>query len=170
MQRSKNLLTQVKIPPEALLLSIFLKISFNSFFRVVVMFVLSFVTNTLSWIGFIKFLLLYPSIVLVGMTFGVLLAPFNTIYNDVGKVIRISLRPLLYGTPVLYAVPSVTLLVYFNTFNPVGIILSNLRLLATQNIFQNMPAFMITLALLFIIFVSGWLIFNLSIPILSNKL
>lgn len=170
MQRSKTLLTQVKIPPESLLLSVFFKVLFNSFFRIVVLLALSFFMNALSWVGFAKFLMLYPSIILVGMAFGVLLAPFNVIYSDVGRVVNIVLRPLLYASPVLYAIPPVKFLVYFNAFNPVGIVLSNLRSLATQNLFQNIQPFMITCTILFILFLLGWFIFHLSIPILSDKL
>jgi len=170
MQRSKTLLTQVKIPPEALLLAVFFKVLFNSTFRIAVMFALALFMDALSWVGFIKSLLLYPTIILAGMAFGVLLAPFNTIYNDIGKVVRISLRPLLYCSPVLYAVPPARLLVYLNAVNPAGIILSNLRSLATQNLFQNVPAFVITSALLLIIFGGGWFIFHLSIPVLSDKI
>ena len=41
MQRSKTLLNSVKVPPEVLLLSLFFKVSFNSCFRILVMFFVS---------------------------------------------------------------------------------------------------------------------------------
>ena len=170
MQRQKTLLKQVKIPPEALLLSVFLKVLFNSFFRVVTLLALSFFMNALSWLGFLKFLILFPSIILVGMSIGVLLAPFNVIYGDVGRVITIALRPLLYASPVLYSIPPVKFLSYFNTVNPVGIVLANLRSLATQNIFTSIQPFIITTLLLLTVFVLGWFVFHLSIPVLSDKL
>jgi len=170
MQQSKSLLDQVKIPPESLLLSVFFKVLFNSFFRIVALLALSYFMNAFCWVGFVKFLLLYPTIILLGMAIGVSLAPFNVIYNDVGTVAKIVLRPWMYASPVLYAIPPMKILLYFNAFNPVGIILSNLRSLATLNLFQNMQPFITVSTLLLIIFFIGWFIFHLSIPILSDKI
>ncbi len=170
MQRSKTLLTQIKVPPEALLLSIVFKIMFNSFFRILVMFVLGWLFDALSWVGFAKFLLLYPSVILLGMAFGVFLAPFNIVYGDVGRAVNIALRPLLYASPVIFYAPNIVPLAYFYKINPIAIVLFNLRLMATQNEFSNLTAYVITCSLLVFIFLSGWMIFHLSVPILSDKL
>jgi lipopolysaccharide transport system permease protein len=170
MQRSKTLLTQVKIPPEALIGSVILKVIFNSFFRITAMLALSLFMNAFSFFGFIKFLVLFPTMIMVGISFGFFLAPFNVIYNDISNIVRISIRPLLYASPILYAIPPVSFLVYLNKINIIGIVLSNLRMLATQNLFYDLQAFGISFSLTLVIFLTGWFIFHLSIPILSDRL
>lgn len=170
MQRSKTLVTQVKVPSEALWLSIFFKILFHSGFRIVVMFGISLVMGTLAWVGFLKFLLLYPSVIFLGLAFGILLAPFNVIYSDVGRVINISMRPLLYIHPIIFYAPTIPLLAAIYAYSPIAIIIANLRSLATQNLFLNLPAFGLTCVGLAVVFLVGWFIFHLSVPILSDKL
>jgi len=170
LQSSKTLLNQVKIPPESLLVSVFLKVAFNAAFRIVVMLVLSFFMNALSWLGFALFLLLFPAIILVGMAAGLLLSPFNVIYNDVGKLVNVTLRPLMYASPVLWAVSPISILGVFNAYNPIGIVISNLRSLATQGIFVDLAPFVITTGVSLLVFCFSWFIFHLSIPILSHKI
>jgi len=169
IKRSKTLLTQVQIPSEALILSLFYKVLFNSMFRIVVLLILSVYMGTFSFIGFFKFLVLFPSIILVGMSIGVFLAPFNTIYHDVGRIVKISLRPLFYASPVLWAIPKISFLKFLNSINPVAIVLNNLRSLATQNVFFDQTSFIVTLSILMLLLFLGWCIFHLSIPILSDK-
>ncbi len=56
MSRQKTLIKQIKVPPEALLLSVFFKMLFNSIFRILALLILSILMNSFSFIGFIKFL------------------------------------------------------------------------------------------------------------------
>ncbi|MDX1523439.1 MAG: ABC transporter permease [Anaerolineae bacterium] len=170
MQRSKTLLTQVKVPPEALLLSIVYTILVNSIFRVLVMLGIAWAFGTISAIGVIKFLVLYPSVILVGMAFGVFFAPFNVVYGDIGRAVTIALRPLLYASPIIFFAPGIKILAYFNAVNPIAIVVENLRSVATQNLFINFPVFAVTCILLTAIFLGGWFVFHLSVPILSDKL
>ncbi|OVE74302.1 hypothetical protein BVX94_00765 [bacterium B17] len=170
MQRSKTLLTQIKTPPESLLIATIYKTAFSSFFRITVLLGMSLILKSISMVGFIKFLLLYPTIMLTGISAGILFAPFNVLYSDVGKIVNIVLRPMFYATPVLYATPSIKLFVIFNKFNPPGIVLSNLRTLATQNTFSDLPAFIIANTAMIVVFLIGWFVFHLSVPILSNRL
>ncbi len=170
MPSHRTLLTQVKVPPEALLMTIGFQILFKSIFRIAVMFLLAGVLGALSPLGFVKFLLLYPSLLLTGMAVGVFMAPFNVVYGDVGRAIRIFLRPLLYASPVIFYAPHIKPLAYFYAVNPIAIIIMNLRSLAIQNVFWSPWSFALTCGLMLLLFLSGWFIFHLSVPILSDKL
>jgi lipopolysaccharide transport system permease protein len=170
IQRSKALITEVKVPPESLLLSILYRVLFDSLFRIAILFLVALALGSISWIGFLKFLLLFPSIILLGMPLGVLLAPFNVLYRDVEKFIRLALRPLMYASPVVFVPPATGVLTFFNRFNPPGIILNNLRSLATQNIFITGQAFVVVFVLFSLIAFAGWFIFHISVPILSDKI
>lgn len=169
MARSRNILTHLKLPPEALIMSVLYRILFNSIFRITAMLVFSIATGAISPIGFVKFLLLYPGIILSGMAFGVFLAPFNAIYNDIGKIARLVLLPLRYASPVMYAIPDVAPFTYIHGINPVALILDDLRLVATQNILLDVPELVTRLAVFAIMLLIGWFTFHVSVPIIAEK-
>lgn len=174
MRRSSAMLTHLKVAPEALLLSVAYRLLFNSAIRIAVMLAFSLVfwssardagLHAFSPIGFLKFLACYPAIILAGMSIGVLLAPFNVIYSDVGRAVRTILLPLRYATPVLYQIPIGWLL----ALNPVALILDNLRSLATTNTFNSPWEFAARTAVFAVIFFGGWFVFHVSLPVLAER-
>ena len=96
MNRSKNLLNHLNIAPEALVISVAYRVGFNSLFRIGVMLVFSIMAGVFSPIGFLKFIVLFPLMIIWGMAPGLLLAPFNTIYKDVGRIVRLIIVPLRF--------------------------------------------------------------------------
>lgn len=166
---SKTLLTQLQICPEALLQAVFLRVLFDSSFRIVVMLLVAVLIGPFSAVGFLKFLALYPLIIFFGMSLGVFLAPFNVIYNDVGRVTRIILFPLRYLTPVVWPIPVTGMFAILNDINPITAVLVNLRDLATSNQMSNLPVLATQTALLTCVFLVGWFIFHISIPVLAER-
>ncbi|MCP5048655.1 MAG: ABC transporter permease [bacterium] len=169
LKKSTALISQTRVPPEALLLSLIFRISYYSTFRIIVMLGLSIYMGTISWTGFIQFVLLYPIIILAGLSFGILLSVFNTVYNDIGKLIRISIRPLMFTHPVVFPIHNIKILALFNTISPLGVILTNLRLLATQGVWVNPSAFWITCGSVMVLFFISWFIFHLSVSVLVER-
>lgn len=169
MKRSKNLLAHLKIPPEALVVSVAYRVAFNSLFRIAVMLFFSLVAGAFSPIGFLKFLLLFPLVIFWGMVPGILLAPFNVVYNDVGRVIRIIVLPLRFLAPVIYAIPPETMLGKLQVINPVTMILDNMRLLAVSNTTVELTTTMIHFVILLILGLFGWFLFHISVPILAER-
>ncbi len=178
MHRSRTILTQLRLPPEALLLSVLFRILFNSTFRVAVMLAFSIALHSaavadgqsaFSLIGFAKFLVCYPLIILAGMSIGVFLAPFNVIYGDVGRATRILLFPLRYATPVLYVIPTAYPFNWVNALNPVTAILSGLRSLATSNTMPDAGDLFARSGVFAILFFVAWVLFHISIPVLAER-
>lgn len=169
LSRSKGLLSQLKLRPEALVLSVVFRVLFNSIFRIIVMLGFSIALGAFSAVGFAKFLALYGTIILAGMSIGIFLAPFHTIYNDVGRVTGIVLTPYRYLTPVLWPIPNTGLFVWVNLLNPISPILSDLRLLATSNEMHEMAGFGARCGIFSVIFLVGWFIFHLAIPVLADR-
>ena len=168
-RRSRNMLAHLKLAPEALILSTLFRILFNSSFRIAAMLLIAVVLGSFSPLGFVKFLLLFPTIILAGMAFGLVLAPFHTIYNDVGRVTKIVLIPLRYASPVLYAIPDVVPFVYLKIFNPVASIITNLRSVATQDVFIEPGGFALRIAVLSAVFFFGWFLFHLAAPVVAER-
>lgn len=164
-QSSRSLMAQVKIPPEALILSVFFRVSFNSSFRILVLIVFSVAMGAFSLPGFAKFLVCYPLLILGGMSLGLILAPFNAVYNDVERAVRLIILPLRFVTPVFFVIASQRLIL----LNPVAVLITNLRDVATTNEFYSLPALIGWSAALGVLFFAGWLVFHVSVPVLAER-
>lgn len=166
MRSSRPILTHLKLPPECLLMSIFFRGIFNGGIRAIIMLGFSLVLGDFSLPGFILFVILFPTIILVGMSIGIFLAPFNTVYNDVGRVTEIMLNPLRFGTPVMYSLDQFPLI---NTINPITQILDNLRSLATSCTITDPGLTAGKLTGFVVLMLVGWFIFHVSIPVLAER-
>ncbi len=168
MHRSSGLLTHVKLAPEALLVAVFYRVSFNSLFRIAVMLGFSFAAGDYSPLGIVKFLLCFPVTILAGMSIGVFLAPFNAIYTDVGRAVRVVLVPLRYVSPVFFNFET-GLFAQIQPYNPFTVIMDNLRNLAVL----DQTAYLVPLAVhgtvLTVLGLVGWYIFHVSVPILAER-
>lgn len=169
LSSSTGLLTQLKIPPEGLIVAVFYRVCFNSTFRIAVMLVFSLLAGAFSVVGFLKFLALFPVLILAGMAPGIFLSPFNVIYNDVGRIVRLLIFPLRFLTPVVYAIPAHTVLGKLQVINPITQLISNLRGLAVENSLVDTPLLLIHLAVLAAIGLVGWFLFHIAVPILSER-
>lgn len=170
MNRFRGLITQQKIAPEALILSVFFRVAFFSVFRLAVMLIFALLTDALSPIGFVKFVLLFPVLILSGMAIGILLAPFNTIYQDVGRLVRTVLVPLRFISPAIFVLPQTRVFDMINTINPLASLLNNLRLLATANTTSDPTLALTHCAVLLVIGLLGWFLFHVCLPVLSERL
>jgi lipopolysaccharide transport system permease protein len=179
VRRSGNLLSHLKVPPEALLASVLFRQLFFSVFSILVMlgFSLALIarakaegTSSFSLLGFLKFVLAYPSLILAGMAIGVFLAPFNAIYADVGRFARLVLIPLRYVSPVLYVLPATPLFDAIDRINPISPVLTNLRSLATADALVEPTQLLTRLGGFAVLFLVGWYVFHVSIPVLVERI
>ncbi|MCF6286843.1 MAG: ABC transporter permease [Candidatus Hydrogenedentes bacterium] len=169
---SRNLLAHVKIAPEALILSVFFRVLFNSSFRILVMLGLTLfmVGSTESGtagllMDFSLFLLLYPLLILSGMAIGILLAPFNAIYSDVDRITSLIIVPLRFATPVFFNITSAKVLL----INPVAVFIVNLRDVATHQGFYYPGVLLFWIGVFTVIFCIGTFLFHLAVPVLSER-
>jgi lipopolysaccharide transport system permease protein len=167
---TKNILTHVKICPEALFYAVFFKVYFYGVIRFLVIVSFCIFYNTLSVFGMLKFLLIFSVLPLVGFSIGFLLSPLNIIYGDVTKLINVILRPLMFISGVVFAIPKNGLLSTVSFFNPISIVIENLRTVLTSNIIVNPQYFISTFFGYLILFFIAWSIFHLSIQFISERL
>lgn len=169
VRSQSGLLNQLKLPPEALLLSVFFRVGFMSLFRVAVMVFFSLVTGAFSWLGLPVFLACYGVVIVMGMCWGVLLAPFHAIYNDIGRALGVVLVLLRYASPTLFAFPKTGAWIWLYRLNPIGAVLDNLRLVATTGEHGHGALIAAHLAVFGAIGIVGWFIFHVSIPVLADR-
>ena len=164
-QTSRAVLAQVKVPPEVLILSVAFRVAFNSGFRILVLLVFSLAMGIFSPLGFVKFLACFPLLTLAGMALGLILAPLNAIYNDVERAVRLVILPLRFASPVFFVIASEKL----TRANPVAVLIDNLRELATANQFSDPGALALWSAAFAVLFLCGWYLFHIAVPVLAER-
>lgn len=167
IRSSQGLISQLHIPPEALVLSCVYRVLFFSVFRIAILlgFSLVLLGPDFSAGGFLGFVVLFPLMMLPGLAIGVVLAPFNAIYADVQRAVRLVVMPLRYLSPVMWPIPWV----WLNTINPVATILDSLRTLATSGTLENVPGIAARAGAFALVFALGAVTFHVSVPILSHR-
>lgn len=169
---ARGLLSHVKLDPEALVLAVFLRMLFNSSFRILVLLVLTLcmvdtpeLTPLERLFDFLQFLALYPILILAGMAIGLLLAPFNALFKDVERIVSLIILPLRFATPVFYTINSAVLLLC----NPLAVFIVNLRDVGTHVGLHAPGALALWAAGFTILFCIGAYLFHLAVPILAER-
>ncbi len=164
-QTSRAVLAHVNVPPETLMLSVSFRVAFNSLFRIAVLVLFSIAMGAFSPIGFLKFLACFPLLILAGTALGLTLAPFNAIYNDVDRAVRLIILPLRFASPVFFVIASEK----FTRINPVAVLINNLRELATANHFSDPGALALWGTAFAVLFLCGWYLFHIAVPVLAER-
>lgn len=164
-QTSRTVLAQVKVPPEVLVLSVAFRVAFNSTFRIAVLLIFSLALGVFSLPGFMKFLACFPLLILSGMALGLMLAPFNAIYNDVERAVRLFILPLRFASPVFFVIASEKL----TRLNPVAVLINSLRDLATTNHCADPGGLAVWSAAFALLFLGGACLFHRAVPVMAER-
>jgi lipopolysaccharide transport system permease protein len=118
---SRNLISKVRLPHEAILISGLGIILFNFIVRLLVLFVALLVFQVPFTMGLFlaPFGLLF--LVLLGLTIGLFLAPVALLYQDISMGLTMVMGFAFFITPIVYPVPTkwpASLLAYFNPVTP----------------------------------------------------
>ncbi|PQB05923.1 hypothetical protein BST85_02330 [Aureitalea marina] len=167
---AKSVLSKINFPKEALLLSGFYKLLFNSFPKVLLLIIFLFVFD----VGYHhSLLLLIPvllSAIFFGFTIGVLLTPIALLYKDIGRLVATGLRFLMYVTPVVYAIPESGMLRTVMQYNPFTPFILTARDVATETSPENLEYFFTVLVLCMPLAFVGLVVYRISIPILVERM
>ena len=169
IQRSRDLLLNTHVQPEALMWCALIRATYNAAFRAII---------ALAFI--LYFLEPSPIFVLLGFTYffvftwlacglGFLLEPFNAIAEDVTTAVNLILRPLLFVSGVLFPVVGVAQLEMYIGYNPFLIIVENFRSI-TFGFPMYEQATLVTIAgTFFMLFLCAWYVFHLSVRLVVEK-
>ena len=165
MAQSKRMLAKIKFPREALILSSIGQVFVNFAIKLIL------IVGLFLWfrIPVTASVILAPvalvHLVLLGATFGTLLAPLSTLYQDFMKGVPLLIGVWLFLTPVVFPVPSGEgLFGFLVKLNPVTPLLVTTRELATTGVLSNPQGFWLAslLALGGIFF--ALLLYRLALP------
>ena len=170
VQASKQMLTKIHFPHEAILLAALGQVLVNFGIRLLLLVVV------FLWfkLPLTAYLLLAPVGILAltgfGMMLGLLLTPLALLYGDVQRMLSMTITLWFFVTPVIYPTPTGGLAALVTRLNPATPLLVTTRQLLTGGELTQFGSFvmvsLVTLALLLF----GWIVYRLAIPHLIERI
>lgn len=168
-QGARGILSKINFPKEALILSGFYKLLFNSSFKILLLLFFFIFYQVSPGVSVLWFPVTVMGLILAGVTFGLFITPFGMLYNDVSRAITMSLRFIMYVTPVVYAIPKEGVMKTIMEYNPLTpLILVNRHVLLGLEV-QYLNYFLIIMAVLLPLFGIALVLYRISIPIIVER-
>jgi lipopolysaccharide transport system permease protein len=161
---ARNLISKVRLPHEAILISGLGVILFNFFVRLLVLFAALLIFHVpLTW-G----LLLAPFglfvLTLLGLTIGLLLAPIGLLYQDISMGLTIIMGFAFFVTPIVYPVPTKWPASLLADLNPVTPLLDTTRNWLALGAVPPSDGFYAVAAGTLVLSVMAWLAYRVAAP------
>lgn len=170
LKNARDILTKVRLPHEAVILSGIGTVLFNFLIRaLLVAGTFLFYRITPGWS-----LLLVPgglaAILGLGLAIGLWLAPLGLLYDDVVRTLDLALTLGFMVTPIVYPIPKVWPASLIADLNPLVPLLAATRQWMEGSATFPAVGFFVVAALSFAALVSGWLLYRVATPHLISRL
>ncbi|NEQ54960.1 MAG: ABC transporter permease [Leptolyngbya sp. SIO3F4] len=167
---SRTLLSQVKFPHEAIILSQLGQISFNLVVKLCLLIIVFLIFSVpVSWTALLAPISI-ASLICLGTSLGLVLIPITNLIKDVSRSIELIIIGWFFLTPVAYPPPSEGVFSVLVKINPVTPLLVTARELITTGEISYLVGFYVTVVGSLIGLLVGWIIFRLSIPFLVERI
>lgn len=156
------------IKPESAMIAVFYESVFTLFFRTVIALL------AVAWFGMIdllavlQFILLLPIVLFAGLAVGLLLAPFNLVYRDVGRGVQLVIWPMMFLSGVVVALPAEGMTAWLRTYNPCAVMIYNLRHVLLTGTFDSGPAFAALALASGLLAVMGWYVYHVTFDLAGD--
>ena len=167
---SKSLLAKLNFPRESIILSGIYKTLFNALIKMIILIPLIIIFGGEPGWTIIFFPLIVLSIVLVGTTLGLLLAPIGSLYTDIGRVIPYLGQFLMFFAPVVFAVPLGGAYLKLFELNFMTPLIITGRDMLTNGSFEWLNYALIVIGATILFFMIAWGIFRKTMPILIERM
>ena len=170
VNQSKSLLSKVNFPREALILAATGEVVFNFIIRLLLLVIIFIYYNVdLQWT-----VVLAPfgviSLIALGITIGIILAPISALYSDIDRGILIITQVWFFLTPVIYPVPGNNLALTLVKLNPVSPLLVTTRDWLITGHTYLATEFLVITFFTFLLSLLGWLFYRLAMPHLISRI
>jgi lipopolysaccharide transport system permease protein len=172
MQRytsSMGLMVKLNFPREAIILTSIYDLILSLLLKMIVLFPLLWILGyppSFNWILATPFIL---GLIFLGISFGVLLASFGILFNDISRFVNLGLPFLMYLTPVVYSIPNNSLVGKFQAINPVTPLLERIRSLIGSYEYSMYPHLLTWLVISVITFIIGTIAMRIALPIIIER-
>ncbi|BAY11093.1 ABC transporter permease [Calothrix sp. NIES-2098] len=166
---AKPMLARVNFPREALILAKIGEVFFNFGIKLIliVAFFLWFQISV-TWTAILAPVAII-NLVLLGIFFGILLAPFGVLYQDISRGLSLITGFWLFLTPVVYPVPKQGIFGFLVQLNPVTPLLVTARELATTDVISYPYRFWLVSAITLVGLLITWVAFRLAMPFVVER-
>ena len=170
INESRTMLSKINFPREAIILSKMGEVLFNFAIKCLLIVGVFFyykisVPQTIFMAPLGVFLL-----ILLGMSFGLLVAPLGSIIQDFSKGLTIMSAGWLFITPVLFAVPTEGNFARLVELNPVTPILVTTREMVANGTLTMSHAFVTHSIFAMVLFFLSWLFFRITMPYVIERM
>ncbi|MEX0744035.1 MAG: ABC transporter permease [Phycisphaeraceae bacterium] len=162
MNKLSNLAGGVRLKPESAILSVLYENAFTLGFRVAILLVVVGWYGMLSPTGLALFFIALPLVPLSGMAIGLLLAPFNLVYRDVGHAVELASWPWMFMSGAVVVLPAEGPMALLRTWNPAAVVVYNLRSLLLFGTLDNVIAFTIVAGATFGTGLAAWYVYHVT--------
>ncbi len=167
---AKSLLVKVNFAHEALIISAFYVVLFNTAIKLLIIIgVILIFGIPFSWMMLVALLPIFMLIIL-GFCIGLLLTPVGMLYTDIGSSLPIATQLLFFITPVVYPLPEIFPFSLIAYFNPISPLLTTARNLITQGSFTQPLPFLLVSGLTIVFLFIAWVIYRLALPIIIERI
>lgn len=129
MVKFKEVGRQIEISPQSIAFYFLIKSLYYSLFKLIIIVSFVGVLAGFKLIPVLSFFIFSILLIVLFTGLGMIFAPYNLILNDIQKFINMILRPLMFASGVLFAIPADTIFFELNQFNPFYIIIEGLRVI-----------------------------------------
>ena len=169
ISQSRSLLIKINFPHEALVFSAIFEIIFAVCIKLILLVVMLVAFQVMPSWQIIFTVISILSLMMLGLTVGLLLTPIAMLYNDITFALPIVLQFAMYLSPVVYPKQDYSGIGKILNYNPVAPLLNNGR----DWIFGFTPdisSFIWISSISFLLFFVGLLIFKMSIQIIIERI
>ena len=172
IMNSKNIISKINFPHEALISSGFIKALLNSTIRIMILMVIASFFGFYPNYFFFYFLILLITIILLGISVGVVFIPLGVLFNDIQKVLPIVMQLLMFSSPVFLYFPKDKTSLLFKVFeiNPLTKLLEFARNILANAQSTDFDSLWLIIAIAIFTFVVFWSIYKISIKILIERI
>lgn len=165
----KSMMAKLNFPREAFLISSFFTLLFNFFFKFLALIAIAIAFGVkFSW-GMALFVPGVLAIIILGMSIGIFLIPFQMLFQDFGRMINLGSQVLMYMTPVVYPIPESGFLRTINMYNPITPFIDIPRNWFNGLAVEGLGVFLVVLALAVLLMVFGWMLYRITMPIIVER-
>jgi lipopolysaccharide transport system permease protein len=170
MRTATAMLTKLRFPHEALILTSVYEVVFNLCIKLLLLAVVFvWFQIPVTWT-----ILLAPlavmALIALGFTLGVLLVPIGQLYQDIGRSMEMVTRVWFFATPVIYAPPGGRLGRILTQVNPVSPALITAREWLTGEPLTQAPACLAVVVATAVVGLTAWILFRISMPHLIARM
>lgn len=167
---AKALISKINFPKEAILLSGFYKVVFNTVIKIVIIGLALLVFHINPGVNVLLGLAMVLFLIFVGNAIGLLLTPIGMLYKDVGRGIPLFLSFAMYTTPVVYQEMKNPFLAKLVNINPLTPIINSARNLLTGYGWDQPMYLLLIFVVSVIALLIGWIFYRVSIPIIVERM